>query len=91
MMSTLFPVGIFFVYLCHSWIKLALNILINKEALCLACDRKPEKFSNEHKRGHSGSHAMAWAAISTPFRAQRFSQDLLSKKRCMSVPRFFHV
>ena len=36
------------------------------EALCLhlACI-KPEKLYNENKRWHSGSHAMAWAAIFT--------------------------
>ena len=34
---------------------------------------------------------MAWAANVTPFRAQGFSQDLLSKKWCMSVPCFWRL
>lgn len=33
-----------------------------EEALCLSCNWKPEKFSNEQE-WQSGSHAIAWVAI----------------------------
>ena len=32
--------------------------------LVMSCDWKRRKFSIVHKRWHSGSHAIAWAAIS---------------------------
>ena len=34
-----------------------------EEALCLSLSRERRKFKTYSKRWHSGSHAMAWAAI----------------------------
>ena len=61
-------------------------ILEKKEALCLSCVRKPEKFSMCDKRRHSGSHAIAWAAITISV-IQGFLRTF--EQRCgIVVPRF---
>ena len=46
----------------------------------------PEKLNNRMTRKHSGSHAIAWAAISTFFHTQVFSGPTLED--VAAVPRF---
>ena len=44
-------------------------------------------FQIVYEKRHSGSHAMAWAAITTSY-TLRFSQDLQYKTWHFAVPRF---
>ena len=83
----------FFLYFCEDvGLSPSSDILVNNEALCLACDRKPEKFSKEHKQGHSGSHAMAWAAIITPLSCSKvFSGPPIEKAVHVSSTLFPYI
>lgn len=57
---------IVFSYICNRIeTTLSKTYLEKKEALCLSCKSKRRKFSDVVQGRHSGSHAIAWAAIGT--------------------------
>ena len=59
------------------------HIRIKKKRCAYLVERKPEKFLNCVQGQHSGSHAIAWAAITTS--VHRVSQDLRTKTQHCSA------